>query len=245
MKALRLLLFLSFWSTSFFGQSESPNNRYTEQDLRELANLAPGSGPIRTIDNRYEGVRGNPFLSEDWQKGTIKLASKDDFGQEVLLMLNLFEQVLYFRLTNGFASSLPSSTLHAFRIYTSPEQFDLFRVYPEAVIEGTNNPKLKFYEVLFEGPFVLLKQHAKTFRAADYKAAYSTNQRYDEFADQSSLWLQEKGKDFVKIKLKRKAIEQALPEYADLIREVMKSEKISLNQEEDLVRLLEGVANKN
>ena len=239
-KGIILLLSLLI-SGLLFGQTTRTSTSYSEQELRALGNIGPTSTGLRAIDNRYQGTEGTPFLSKNWQKGAFKLKEKEDFGQEVQIKLDLVEQLLYFKLPNGFGGSLPTANIQAFRVHTNQEHFRLFHIYPEAKIEGTTDTRPKFYEVLFDGKFVLLKRHLKEFVEADYKGAYSADRRYDEYVDKHVLWLQEAGKSFHKVKAKRKSLEQALPKYANSIQKVIKSEKLALKKEEDIIQLLSAL----
>jgi hypothetical protein len=238
MKPQRLLLFFLLLSSQLFGQSQTT---YTEDDLRDLANLGPNSPGIRAIDLTYEGVKGTTFLSEDWQKGAFLLKGKDAFSQDIHIQLDLMKQVVYFRLNNGFVGTLPATKLEAIRLNTGEDQFRIFRIYPEAEVEGSNTRKVKFYEELYTGAFTLLKQHYKQFVEADYKGAYRSGRAYDEYVDQHHLWLRAAGHPFHKIKMKKKHIEKAIPNYADGIQKALKSNKISLQQEKDLIQLLDAL----
>lgn len=236
MKILRLLSLLLLVAGPLSGQ---PNTTYTEDDLRALSNLGPNSPGIHAIDLTYEGVKGTTFLTKDWQEGSFQVKGKDEFGQELPIQIDLEKQLLYFRMKNGFMGSIPANKLNAFQLKTGADQFRLFRVYPESDIEGSNGKREKFYEVLFHGSFTLLKRHYKRFQEANYKSAYATGKPYDEYIDESDLWLQESGQPFFKVKLKRKSIEKALPNYAAQVQKVIKSERLAMQQETDLIRLLE------
>lgn len=242
MKESILLLPLLLLSGLLFGQFQTT---YTEEDLRDLANMSPNSPGIRTIDLTYEGVKGTTLLSKDWQEGAFQLKGKDAFSQDLHIMLDLEKQLLYFRLNNGFIGNLPANKLEAIRLNTGEEQYRIFRVYPEAEVEGSNTKQVKFYEELSTGPFTLLKHHYKLFKEANYKSAYATGKPYDEYVDKSNLWLREQGQAFHKVKMRKKTIEKALPSYAGKMQKVMKAEKISLQQEDDLIRLLQALHRKH
>lgn len=238
-KQLPLLLLLLITSLL----TAQTTTTYSENDLRDLARLSPNTPGVRSVDLRYEGVKGTPMLNNDWQTGAFRLHDNEEFSQELQVQLDLVNQLLYFSLSNGFTGSLPTAKVAELRLYTGEDTFRLFRVYPEAEVEGTNDPKLKYYEVLFDGPFSLLQYHFKYFREADFKGAYSADRRYDEYVDQHVLWLREGDQPFEKIKLKKKAILDALPSYQQEAQKVMKAQKITLREEADLVRLLEALTN--
>ncbi|MCB0376429.1 MAG: hypothetical protein KDD04_10960, partial [Sinomicrobium sp.] len=227
-KTAHFPFFFLLLSMPLFGQTTAPSKTYTQDDLRDLSTTNPNFTSAQSFSTRYEGIGGTPFLSEDWQKGAFQLKATDEFGQEVQVRLDLMEQVLYFLLANGQVAVLPSEKLQALRLYTDKEQYRLFRVFPESEIEGSKNAKLKFYEVLYEGAYVLLKHHYKAIRNADQNGALSSQLRKEQYIDQSSLWLQEAGKSFQKVKLKGKSIEQALPDQAGNIQKIIKSENIAL-----------------
>lgn len=242
MKAPFLVLPLLLISGLLFSQ---PQTNYTENDLRDLSNLGPNSPGIRTIDLTYEGIKGTTFLSEDWQKGAFQLKDKEAFSQDIHIMIDLVKNLVYYRLNNGFIGSLSPTKLDAIRLNTGEDQYRVFRVYPEAKVEGSNTKQVKFYEELYSGSFTLLKHHYKLFREANYKSAYATGKPYDEYFDQNSLWLQEKGQAFHKVKIKKKAIVNALPSYGAQVQKTLKSKKLPLQSEEDLIQLLETLQAEN
>ena len=237
-KTILLVLFLTTTGLVF---AQSNRQNYTEDELRSLATMGPNTPGVRAIDNRYQGVQGSPLFTTEWKKGTFKLKEKEDFGKEVEVNIDLMEHVLYFRLNNGFVGSLPSTRVTEFKIEKEADEFYLFRVAQENEIEGTSKNRLKFYEVLFDGDIVLLKHHYKEFIKADYKGAYSTDRRYDEYDNRYSYWIKEGNKDYQKVRLKRKSLEQALPNSANKIQKIIKSEKLDLKNDADLIRLIEAL----
>lgn len=240
----KLMYILSFLSLAGILTAQTATT-YSENDLRDLSRLSPTTPGVRSVDTRYEGVKGTPLLENDWLKGSFRLHKNEEFSQEMLVQLDLVQQQLYFALTNGFTGGLPTDKVAGLRIHTGEDKYRLFRVYPEMQVEDSNSPKLKFYEVLFEGSFTLLKHNFKYFREADFKGAYSSDRRYDEYVDQSTLWLREGDQPFQKIKLKKKMVEAALPSSGNNLQKVMKAEKISLREEADLVLLLEKLQSNN
>lgn len=238
MKDLILLFIFLFTSAFLYGQ---PQTTFTENDLRDLSNLGPNSPGIRTIDLTYEGVKGTTFLSENWEEGAFQLKGQEAFSQDINIQIDLVKQLVFFRMNNGFVGTISPTKLNAIRLNKGTDQYRIFRVYPEAEVEGTNTKKMKFYEELYTGSFTLLEHHYKLFREANYKSAYATGNPYDEYLDESSLWLREAGNDYRKIKVKKKVIEKSLPGYANQIKKVMKSEKLSLQGTEDLVQLLHAL----
>lgn len=235
-------IFLILFSLTIIKAQEPPSNPtpplYTEEDLRQLGTIGPMSPGARTIDTRYEGVKGSPFLFEDWTSAALQLKDKEDFGNEVSINIDGEKNHLYFQLPGGYDGMIPAERLQAIKVKIAPEKYQIYEVWSSKEVEGEKEPILKYYESLYDDKFKLLKLDYRYFVKADYKGPYSSDRRYDEYIADSSLWLKEEGGSFHKIKLKRKSIEQALPSYASDIQKVMKQHKIILQSENDLIALL-------
>lgn len=210
---------------------------YTDEDLRQLGTIGPMSAGARTIDLRYEGVKGNPFLFEDWQNAALQLRGQEGFGNEVSINIDGEKNQLYFQLPGGYSGVIPSDKIQALKILNDDGE-QVFEVWPSKEVENAKDTTLKYYQSLYDGKFKLLKLTFKFFVKADYKGPYSTDTRYDEYKADNSYWLKEENGAFHKVKMKRKSLEQALPSYADKVQPLMKQNKISFQTEEDLVAFL-------
>jgi hypothetical protein len=96
-----------------------------------------------------------------------------------------------------------------------------------------------FARVLYAGKSTLYKVYEKEFVRANYEGAYSADRKYDEFADKSSLHIStEDDPVLTKIRKSKKQVLAALPGAEKELSAFIKSEKLDLKSEEDLVRLL-------
>lgn len=215
------------------------NTVENEQNMRQLANIGPLSPGARTFDNRYEGVKGSPYLFEEWVDGKIFIKGNEQSEKELKVNINQYQNQLVVLFASGEAGSVPAGKIHEVVVET-PSGDRLFRVYPEFLVDNNKNEQPRFFEVLHDGEFTILKSHDKMFQEADYKGAYSVDRRYDQFLDQSKYYIRVAGEDFDSFqKLKRRNLEKALPGFEDEIRSLEKKNDLDLKEEADVLKLME------
>ena len=216
------------------GQSNPENNLNFQQTL----NVTPFSPGARGFDNRYEGIKGSPYVFADWRRGDIIVSEKDTTLEDLLLNLNTLNQTVILQMSANSIASAPANSVREVIVEDGGQR--RFRVYDLAVIEGDGENKPKFYEVLYEDDIVFLKAHDKFFQEADYKGAYSANQTADEFFDQPKYFL-DLGDDgvFQQVKLRPKQLQKVLPGRKKDIKKLAKEQGLTLYEEEEWVRLLQ------
>ncbi|SMC00492.1 hypothetical protein SAMN00120144_1246 [Hymenobacter roseosalivarius DSM 11622] len=201
-----------------------------QENLKSLVN---GSAAI-SFDNRYEGVRGTPYLVAAWVPGTIQLASKVhlpetklkyDANQRLLLMLRGPKDSTYVDMNKieGFVLRDPTRT--------QPRAFQRFYDAPDPVL------RREYFEVLAPGNYSFLKLQRKTLQKASYSGAYSADRRYDELLDQTDYYIRTADGRLQPLKLNSKALQAALPEHAAQIQVELKK-RPALRTEADFVALI-------
>lgn len=208
--AINLMIFagicLAFRSS---GQS-AVENQYNELTVRALTESG-GMAPVATaFDTRYEGVRGTPLLFETWKVGTIKVKDNEQAITPVKLNINLEKQIAAVCYLNGSIGILPGNRLE-YLSFDSSEGPQRFIVLPGNLVDPTRNGDLRFYALLHKGDrFTFLKYISREFRKADYKGAYSTQVRYDEYVEETQYFLRLDEGPYVKVRLRSSAIEKQL-----------------------------------
>lgn len=230
---LSLCLLVSVALTAQLGQSNPENNLNFQQTL----NVTPFTAGARGFDNRYEGIKGSPYVFADWRRGDIIVAEKDTTLEDLFLNLNTLNQTVILQMSANSIASAPATSVREVIVEDAGPR--LFRVYDRAVIEGGGEAKPKFYEVLHEDDRVFLKAHDKLFLEADYKGAYSANQTADEFFDEPKYYLQVGDGTFQQVKLRPKQLEKMLPSQKKEIKRLAKEQGLTLYEEEEWVRLLQ------
>lgn len=209
-----------------------------EQNLRALGNLTPLSSGALGFDNRYQGVKGSPFLFSDFESGTIQFTKQDTFSTPFKLNVDLIKNTLLVQLNNGSLGEISANNVKALQFKTLPNQPAKWIVLSEKEVEGINSVRLKFYGNLYNGQYRLFKSITKTFKKANYQGAYNAGNTYDEFLTEENYWLSAPGKPFEKVKLKKKDIEKALSDKAAKVQQIVQQNKLDLNDHYDIVQLL-------
>jgi hypothetical protein len=231
-------------STLILAQSDSiPKSKiiYNQFDWMDLGNMQPSSVGARAFDNRYEGVKGTPFWRDNFAAARIELKTGKSNELSVIpeaeVMLNLEDYALIVRVPNQEDQqiSFRCDQVASITFADDPLPFQAFSaqdIFPETTDCG-------FVQVLSSGEVTLLKVSTKLFEKANYQGAYSADKRYDEFRLDTRYWIAtSKGGDFEKIRLAKRPIMKALPDYEDQIKKLIKENNLDLSSEKDLMELL-------
>ncbi len=130
-----------------------------------------GINAIQVYDERYKGVKGTPFLQDEWAEGSIYMANQIFSG--LALKYDIYKQQLWVK-SNDKVMVVSGYDLSKFELLVFQEQ-------PRTFSKLKSSSRDVFYEVLEEGTFTLLKLHEKTFQKANYEGAFTVNNKYDEF----------------------------------------------------------------
>ena len=233
-----------------------------DQNLRILANLSPLSPGGLGFDNRYEGIQGYPYLFDQWRPGRVLEINRDTFSGGVEVNFDLVRQILMVRLPDGTLGELSQVSIESVVVmgtgtevsvanvsrrkdnfivysYNKVSVFQEFVVFPEGEIANNSSVYRRFYEILNDGRFVLLKAISKRLERASYTGAYATGKRYDEFLTQTQYWLRKPNSKFTKMPLKHRQILRLLKEYKSKVNEIVKEYQLELNIESDVITLLQ------
>ena len=151
------------------------------------------------FDNRYEGVKGTPFLFDDWSLGSV-LYDNTLFSKELEYRYDVIKNDLHIRFRSGEVR-IPDN-FHILQFSLKDKQGKT-HFFDHALVTGERTDQ--FYEVLYSGKQTqLLKLVKKELRKADYKGAYSTDQRSDEFTTKTKYFLRTNaGATVEPVKIKR------------------------------------------
>ena len=233
MKAISILSLIIFTGTTCMAQTiPDPTAYEAKENLRELGSLS-GTGHVRTFDNRYEGTRGTPYLSEEWLPGQVFLKSQNRIIIKEM-NYNCFEnEVAYLDPSTKAVMLINKYNIDLFYLISGPDTL----VFVPVQLEENKAPV--FAQLLHRGESSLYKRYEKEFIRANYEGAYSADRKYDEFADKSSLYLStEEDPGLNKVKKSKKQFLASFPGAEDELSAFIKTEKLDLKLEEDIIRLL-------
>ena len=168
---LLCLLLVAFIHSNYGQNADALNQNYTKES-------------IATFDNRYEGVKGSPFLFDEWLPGILYLdfenGNKSEV-REIKIKLDVFKQFVYAN-PNGSNQVLQlDKDIEKVKIF---QEDDTLTYYMQNV-----NGKLKVTERLTMNEPLLIKAYHKVFREADYQGGYSADRKYDEYKSDDNLFI--------------------------------------------------------
>ncbi|MDJ1503283.1 hypothetical protein [Xanthocytophaga agilis] len=232
------LFFLSIGvSLSALGQS-TPSGYDAQQNLN-MAGGVGGSGMtvVRGFDNRYEGLRGSPYLLPHWCNADVTLANSK-IQNDVPVKYDIYSNRLVMRRPQGDSAIVVSSSVKGFLLKdVLTGQNRLFERFPDLKTDDTIL-KEEYLEVLYEGKTALLVRYDKKVLKASYQGAYSSGRTYDELMDDKSYYIRKTDGTINKVKLGKKAVLEQLNASDDL-KKFVEKEKLDLKETKDVIRLME------
>jgi hypothetical protein len=186
MKTLLISFGLLITTSTFAQQVTSPEGYEAKENLRELGST-DGTGTVQTFDNRYEGVKGSPYVFEQFRQGEVYFKSKKkvkvnelnyncmenelvykDPATKVIRMMNKFQVDLF-----TFSDGTENLTFVPLNLYEDKEAI--------------------FAQMLYNKASLVYKVYAKDWLKANYEGGYSADRKYDEFVDKYSLYFMKDG----------------------------------------------------
>ncbi|PKQ66569.1 hypothetical protein [Raineya orbicola] len=198
--------------------------------------LAGQGNIVRTWDNRYQGMKGHPYVKNTWENAQI-VSIDGKVYQDVPLKYDVYSNLAVVKNSKGDSIVTEVVNIREFTFKSSKMTF-----VKEPLLDNSDNIKNygKLYEQLFAGKKVaLLKNHRKVLLQADYQGGYSANRRYDELIEEYDYYLKKNGATIEKIKLNEKNLLKALSDKEKELKEYLKKEKLNLKTEIGVIRLLQ------
>ena len=228
-----IIILLALITNYCAAQTVSPPEGYeARENLRELGSVS-GTGNVKTFDNRYEGTKGTPYVFEAWAPGEIFLKSKKKVLVKEMNYNCYDNELVYLDPATKAIRLINRYTVDLFYIINGSDTLLFVPIEPE------NDGEFLFAQVLYNGGSMVYKRYEKEFVRANYEGGYSADRKYDEFADKSSLYISRQNDEkYYQVKKSKKQILEAFPGVEDEISSYIKSEKLDLKDEEDVVKLL-------
>jgi hypothetical protein len=186
------------------------------------------------LDSRYQSVKGSPYLPESWMDGRI-LVVGDTVGAEYKLRFNVYENEMQF-IENA-------DTL----VITNPEKIDALwlgdRRFQYLAYTSGEFEKMTYFEVLVPGKIKLLVRHSCRIEVGSPDVTpYSSGVVDDRFVWEKSYYFQTIEMDSARDLPNSKGAFLDVKEFSSPdVREFMKSRKIKLRNEQDLITLFNWI----
>ena len=210
---MRYLLFLFFLGCISIGanaQIAPANPVAADINMRQLAELGTRMSAVPIgFDNRYEGVKGSPYLYEKWRPGEIQVDGAPTISENIFLNIDGTKNLATVQLPNGVLG-LQNEKIKGLVINIENGSVR-YETHLRSKIEGKGDGKV-LLEVLYDGVnYGYYKEPRIVFNKANYQGAYSPDVRYDEYVASPVYFIRVKDK-YEKVKLKKNAIQKIIPE---------------------------------
>jgi len=192
-----------------------------------------GSGNAVTFDNRYQGVKGSPYIFSEWQSGIVFPTKMEAIYIDLLNFDRHSLELCHKKTEDSKPLLINKYLIDSFQVALSSDTLEFLRVkVPEASDYG-------YMELVYKGSGKLLLDYGKTFIEADYEQSYSADRRYDEFQDAPAYYIQfEPEGEMHHIKKSKKQTSSLFGPYSQQMMQFFKSEKTSFNSRSDLISMM-------
>jgi hypothetical protein len=235
MRAAFILILLLIAIIPLHTQTPHQSIVISEENLRNISKV---SGPIYTTNMNalYEGVKGTPYLFNEWRLGNIYLKD-NELIKNVKIKYNIYtDDLLYLNSTSGDSLIINRSVINKFEI-TNNQTDDLIlmekiNLKPEKSDKGT------FVKVLYKDSSKFILKYSKMFIPANYKGAYPTGNKYDEYTDKQQYYLITGKDNITKIRLKKKSVIKVLSDREDEIKDFIREKDLRMDNVDDIISVL-------
>jgi len=210
-----------------------PEGYEAKENLRELGSV-DGTGSVRTFDTRYEGVKGTPYVFEEFKAGEVFLKSKEKVAIKALNYNCVDNEIVYLDPATQVTRILNKYQVDLFTMQDGDRTGTFVPVKLEEDAETI------FAELLYNEASLVYKVYYKDWLEANYEGGYSADRRYDQFVDKYDLYLLKQGENTLyRVRQSKKLLKEAFPEQEKQLSAFIKSNNLDLKEEESLVKMME------
>jgi hypothetical protein len=185
--------------------------------------------PIKV--SRYLEVNGSPYLFDTWQKGLVLLSNGQTYKLDI--KYDLIADNLLFKNKDGDSLTfvLPVKEFKFTEAGVNPQTHIFRSGFPQT---AANTGKESLYEVLYDGVPALLKKETKTIW--EETTTYGTANRTKNI-NTKIVYYVFNGTDMKLLKNQKKAVLSAFPDKLEELDQYIKSNKLDVSKEVDLIKL--------
>lgn len=197
--------------------------------LEKISSAVAGGPTIEGFDNRVAGVKGSPYLYDDWLSGKVIFMNGQSM-ENILLNFDLHNKLLEVKMRHVVKVGKPED-IEAVEVSYGPAE--IRRFIPVSIYETEKKePAEGFAQVLYDGNIQLLKQTALVIYKPNYRPSHDVGSQDIEIRKKEQLYLLEGGI--------LKAVKRS-PDFGKWTKEVKaysKEHKLRAKNEEDLIRMV-------
>jgi hypothetical protein len=181
--------------------------------------------------NRFEEIKGSPYLFDKWNLGSVTLENSDSQAVKNV-KFNCFQNQFEYEF-DGKAFT-PTNKYKEFTIINIAENMQLkTHTFRNGFVD--KDEYKTYFEVLYDGKTKLLKKHS--VRIDEYAEPLSTR-RLKRFSKISQLYIyQSTNNKLIKIKNDKKSILSSLEKDADVVEKYIAENKFRFKNEEEIIKI--------
>lgn len=226
MKHLCFLAVGFLYAIPLFAQ-ESP--LLIKNRLDRISSIKAGGSPIEGFDNRMAGVKGNPFLFDDWLRGKV-LFDNGEEAEDLQLNFDLHNNLLEVKTKREIKVAKPEQ-VQSVKIYL-PDETKKF--IPVLDYSTTDNEKAEgFAEVLYDGTIKLVKKTLVKVHKPSYRPSHDVGNYDYEIRKKEKIYLLEES---ILKEIKRKP---DFGKWTKKVRAYSKQNGLRAWKEEDLILMVQ------
>jgi len=232
-----LCITLYLITLSFFGQD-------TDEPVKIQFDLHPDMAGMNSTSREFI-VDGSPYLNETYQLGTIINGNNKS---EALLRYNVFEDKFQFLDENkkkkfllkapNIKVILDGKTYEIVEFKEAPKYNLGYYVPKTEKNKNTNNTKMGYFIVLYEGNTILYQKTAKKITKLQQPESGYETFKPSKFVLDKGYYLKKAFKTAYRIDLSKKAMLLALNNKYDEIRVYIKKHKLKVKTEEEVIQVI-------
>ncbi|MCX2739383.1 hypothetical protein [Pontibacter anaerobius] len=226
MKIMYLLLLLAFSGQLVLAQSTRLSGLEADNNLRLLGTDGTSSA-VRLFDNRYAGVKGNPFFRNEWCKAKIYMGNL--VFEDVNVKYDLYDNKLLIKNSEGKVYEALPVKVNQLELQDSLTHQTYVMKRADAMGAADLQLAQRLAISIYEGDKVkLYLMPQKTLLKASYQESYSANRTQDEFVYKEDYYLITPGNAVKNVKLSKRNLLKALPNKQKEVEAYIASERINL-----------------
>ncbi len=186
-----------------------------EEGLKVIGALNPYTYGGLGFDNRYEGIKGSPRLSDTLLPSLLLIKGQEEYIQLQADLDLVRNTLIYLHPRTGKLFVVTLDRIEEIIISKDGNNMVFRTTYGKAFEKEMEEQK--FFQVIKDGPFQFIRMPVKIFVEADFKRAYSADRRYDEYQTANRYYLAGPDHVFHQIQLNRKSVLKVFPEKKKII----------------------------
>lgn len=190
---------------------------------------------VYNYDMRHKGLEGTQYFIPKWLKGNIIGNSGKIIEKDVMLKYDCYNKEILKLNPKGDSVAVYSG---GFILFDEQMSYPFIKINQLKTKTGSTVSNT-YMMILYKNKSILFKNVSKKIDPASYQGAYSINKQYDSFEDNSEYYFVKNNGETEKIKLKKGSVLEILGDKEKQIEEFIKSKKLTLKTEDDLIKIAE------